>query len=229
MNEMKLSKPNYLKIAVHIGALAPLAWLVWAYLTNNLTFNPIQAATQRTGKSAIILLVLSLAVTPMVTITGKRQLNSVRRLLGLYAFLYGAIHFAIFVGWDYGFDLGLVVPEIFAKRYTVIGLVAGLILLALAITSFKWWMKLLGKNWKRLHRLVYLAGGLVVIHYAWAKKGDILRLSGDIGQPLLFGVIVVLLLLLRLPPVRRWITKTRGRVSKYRLRSSGQKKSIPTS
>ena len=224
---MKIPQPNYFKIAVHLAALAPLVWLVWAYMTNNLTVNPIQAATQRSGKFAIILLVSALAITPLYTLTGIRQLTTVRRALGLYAFIYATIHFSIFVGLDYGFDWALVIPEIFAKRYTVVGLAAGLILLPLAITSFKWWMKKLGKNWKRLHRLVYLAGILVVIHFAWAKKGDIFRLSGDIWQPLLFGAIVLLLLIMRLPPVRRWISKTRQRITNHRFVKANQHRSIP--
>jgi len=201
-----------IKIAAHIGALIPLVWLTWAYLSDNLTVNPIQAATQRTGDYAIVLLVLSLAITPLYTLTGIRQVTALRRLLGLYAFFYAALHLAIFIGWDYGFDWGLVIPEIFAKQYTVVGLISGLILLALAITSFKWWMKRLGKNWKRLHQLVYLAGMLVVIHFAWARKGDILRLTGDIQQPLILGAIVLLLLFLRLPAVRKWISNSRRKL-----------------
>lgn len=201
-----------IKIAAHIGALIPLIWLVWAYTSNNLTVNPIQAATQRTGDYAIVLLVLSLAITPLYTLTGIRQLTPLRRLLGLYAFTYAALHFLIFIGWDYGFDWGLVIPEIFAKQYTLVGLISGLILLALAITSFKWWMKKLGKNWKRLHQLVYAAGILVVIHFAWARKGDILRLTGDIQQPLILGAVVLLLLVLRLPAIRRWISNFRRKI-----------------
>jgi sulfoxide reductase heme-binding subunit YedZ len=224
---MKIARPNYFKLAVNLAALAPLIWLVWAYATNNLTVNPIQAATQRSGKFAIILLVSTLAVTPLYTLTGIRQLNSIRRTLGLYAFFYVSLHFLTFIGLDYRFDWGLVIPEIFAKRYTVVGLTAGLILLPLAITSFRWWMKKMGKNWKRLHRLIYLAGVLVVLHYAWARKGDIFNLSGDILQPLLFGAIVLLLLIMRLPPVRKWVSKTRQRLLKRRL-SSPQPKPSPT-
>lgn len=219
---MKIPRPEPLKIAIHIGALLPLVWLIWAYFSNNLTFNPIQAATQRTGKFALILLVLTLAITPLYMLTRKKQLLGIRRMLGLYAFMYAAIHFVIFIGWDYGFDFNLVIPEIFAKRYTVVGLITGFIMLLLAITSFKWWMKRLGKNWKRLHKLIYLAGTLVIVHYAWSKKGDILRLSGDIQQPLIFGAIVTILLIMRLPPVRRWISRTRKRITRRKSTSLSQ-------
>ena len=201
-----------IKIVVHVGSIVPILWLLWAYYTGNLTVNPIQAATQRSGDYAIILLVLTLAVTPLITISGFRELGTTRRIIGLYAFIYASIHLAIYVGLDYGFDWGLVIPEIISKQYTLVGLISGFILLALAVTSFKWWMKLLGKNWKRLHRLVYVAGLLVTIHFAWARKGDIFKLSGDIQQPLIIGFTIIILLLLRLPPVRKWITKSRQRI-----------------
>lgn len=207
---------------VHLGAWLPLAWLAWAwwsdavFFTANLTVNPIQAATKFTGKTAIILLTLSLACTPLNTVFGFRQALSVRRALGLYAFLYAALHFTIFAGVDFGFNWTFLQPEITDKPYIIVGLTAGLILLALAATSFRWWMKRLGRNWTRLHRLVYLAGLLVVLHYAWALKGDLFRLQGDVLQPLLFAGLVGLLLALRLPPLRRWASGLRAR---WRVRS----------
>jgi len=222
----KTRQINYLKVLVYIGAITPLIWLMWAYLSNNLTVNPIQAATQRTGNYALIFLTLALSVTPVNIITGYKQIITVRRTLGLFAFFYAAFHFAIFVGLDYGFEWSYVIPELFEKRYTIVGFLAGFILLLLAITSFRWWMKRLGKNWKKLHKLVYLAGILVIVHFAWAKKGDIFRLSGDIGKPLLFGSIILILLILRIPAVRKWIIATRRRLFQYRNNSN---KSAPTS
>jgi sulfoxide reductase heme-binding subunit YedZ len=97
---------------------------------------------------------------------------------------------------DYGFDLRLMVDTIAEKRYILAGLSAFLIILPLAITSFDWWKKRLGKNWKRLHRLVYLAALLVVLHYTWLVKSDI-------RVPLLYGLGIVILLVLRIPAVRR--------------------------
>jgi len=214
---------NYLKTAVHIAAIAPLVWLLWAWFTDNLSINPIQAATLRTGKFALIYLVLTLAITPAHILTGYHPLISVRRMLGLYTFLYAAIHFIIFSWLDYGLNAQLIISEIINKRYTIVGAAALVILLALAVTSFRWWMKKLGKNWKRLHRLVYLAGLLVVLHYAWSKKGDIFRLAGDIWQPLLFGAIILALLVMRLPRVRRWISSTSQRLrAAWRARTAGK-------
>jgi sulfoxide reductase heme-binding subunit YedZ len=203
-----------LQFLVHLLAWGLAAWLIWDAWMGNLTVNPIQAATQRTGKYALVLLVLSLACTPLNTLFGFRQALTVRRLLGLYAFLFAATHFAIFVWIDYGFDWELIRLEILDKRYILVGATALTILTLLAVTSFQWWMKRLGKRWKYLHRLVYLAAPFVVLHYAWARKGDLFRLQGDILQPLAFGVVVALLLLARLPALRKRAVKLRGRLQK---------------
>jgi sulfoxide reductase heme-binding subunit YedZ len=201
---------------VHFSAWFLVTWLVTDYLLGNLTINPIQAATQRTGKYALIFLILSLACTPLNTLFGMRQVLAQRRWLGLYAFMFAAIHLTIFIGWDYGFDFSLLSIEFLQKRYVIVGSAAFLILFPLAITSFRWWLKRLGKKWKWLHRLVYLAGGLVIIHYAWAKKGDLFRLQGDIWQPLLFGLLLIFLLVLRIPPVRKFASSLRTRIKRKR-------------
>lgn len=201
------------RLAVHVGAILPLLWLVWDYYNGNLSVNPYQEMTQRMGKAALVLLVLSLSATPLNTLFNFRAALKVRRALGLYAFLYALTHFFIFVGLDYGFDIALLQEEILNKNYILVGLAALIILLALAATSFRWWMKKLGRNWKRLHKFVYVAGLLVVVHYAWAVKGDVLRLQGDVLQPLLFGLLVVLLLALRISGVRRWVTRQRNKIS----------------
>jgi sulfoxide reductase heme-binding subunit YedZ len=206
---MKIPKVSLLRILVHLGAWIPLAWLVWDYFAGNLTVNPIQDMTQRTGKYALVLVVLSLACTPLNTLFGFRQALTVRRALGLYGFMYAALHFSIFIVLDYGLDWTLIPEAVFEKPYIVVGLSALVILTSLAVTSFKWWMKRLGKNWKRLHRLVYLAAGLVIVHFAWASKGDLLRLQGEIQEPLYYGLAVALLLVARLSPMRQFATRLR--------------------
>jgi sulfoxide reductase heme-binding subunit YedZ len=193
-----------LQIVVNIGAWIPLVWLVVQNSRDALGANPIQAATQLTGKTALVLLVQSLSCTPLNTLFNFKQALKVRRALGLYAFLYAAIHFTLFIGVDYGFNLEFLWADIRSKAYVWVGFTAGLILLALAITSFDWWKKQLKKNWKRLHRLVYLASLLVIVHYAWAKKGNVFQLQGDIVQPLLFGLFVLVLLLVRIPVVKQF-------------------------
>jgi len=206
---MDTLRKNWLRILTHLGAVTPLAWLVWDYWFDNLTVNPIQDITFRTGKPALILLVLSLACTPVNTLFGFKQVLPLRKPLGLYAFMYVSLHFLIFIGLDYGFDWGLLYEAIFEKRYALVGFAAFLILLPLAATSTQGWMRRLGKNWKRLHRWVYLAGILAVIHYVWLVKSDI-------REPLLYGAAVGLLLILRLPAVRKAVTHFRSRFKKER-------------
>ena len=203
---------NWLRIAVHATAWILLILLLWRYLSGNLTFNPIQAATQYTGKYALIFLVLSLSCTPLTTFTGSRVFISVRRVLGLYAFFFATIHLIIFTGFDYGFDRALLQEAIFQKPFVIVGATAWIILMILAATSFRWWMKFLGKNWLRIHRFVYLAAPLIALHYAWSLKGDFFRLQGDILQPLLYGIFIGFLLFVRIPPVANKIRKERKKV-----------------
>jgi sulfoxide reductase heme-binding subunit YedZ len=194
-------RSRWLKILIHAGALLPLAWIAWQYTQGLFLVDPVREITSLTGRIALILLVLTLACTPANTLFGFKQVLLVRRVLGLYAFLYASLHFATFVWLDYGFDLALLVEAVFAQRYVVVGFVAGLILLALALTSTRGWQRRLGKNWKRLHRLVYLAGLLAVVHFAWLVK--------DIRVPLQYGAVLALLLVLRLPRVRQTVSRAR--------------------
>jgi sulfoxide reductase heme-binding subunit YedZ len=188
-------RANWLRLVVHIGALLPLAWLLWRYTQGLFLIDPVREITTITGQGALILLVLSLACTPVSTLTGWKQVIRVRRALGVYAFVYASLHFLTFVGLDYGFDLILLQQAIFDQWFVLLGLAAGLLLLALAATSTRGWQRRLGRTWKRLHRLVYLAGILAVIHFFWLDK--------DPGDPLPYAVIVAALLILRIPPIRR--------------------------
>ncbi len=188
----KKRKPKYLNILTHIGALIPLGFLAWDFF--NAT-DPIRAMTLRTGKTAIILLLLSLACTPINTIFKFRQVLPLRKPLGLYAFMYASIHFAIFLGLDYGFNFKLIPDALLEKRFALAGLSAGLLLIPLAITSTKGWMKRLGKKWKQLHKLVYVIGILAVVHYLWLVKPGVL-------SPYPYAAILVVVLLLRVPKIK---------------------------
>jgi methionine sulfoxide reductase heme-binding subunit len=199
-----------IQILVHLSAWALAAWLAWDFFSGNLTVNPIQAATQRLGKYALIFLTLTLANTPISNLLGFRAIHKARRTMGLYSFFFAAAHLFMLVGVDYHFNLGLLLADFASKKYIWMGVAAFLILTALAITSTRGWKQRLGKNWKRLHRLVYAAGVLVVLHYAWAKKGNLFNLRGDILQPLAFGLVILILLLLRLPVIRKWTAIIRG-------------------
>lgn len=198
-----------MQLAVHVGAWIPLLVLLVDFNTGNLSINPYQDAQRRTGNIALILLILSLACTPVNTLFRVPSVLKLNRPLGLYAYMYAFIHLFIFVGLDYGFQFNLLWLDVGDKPYIFVGLAAFLLLSLLALTSFRWWMRRMGKNWKRLHQLVYLINLLVVLHFAWAVKGDVFRLQGEILRPLLaFGVVAVLLIL-RIPPVRRALARRR--------------------
>lgn len=194
-------KARWLQVIVHVGALAPLAWTIWQYWQGLFLVDPVLEITTRTGRTALLLLVLSLACTPLGTILGFKPALRVRRPLGLYAFLYASLHLATFVGLDYGFDTNLLAQAILEQRYVLVGLAAGLILLALALTSTRGWQRRLGKRWKRLHRLVYLAAILAIVHLAWILK--------DPRDPLRYLTVLALLLVLRIPPVQRGVSRMR--------------------
>jgi sulfoxide reductase heme-binding subunit YedZ len=202
---LEKARANWLRILVHLGALLPLAWLLWQYTQELFLVDPIREITTLTGKGALILLMLSLACTPISTITGWKQVTRVRRALGLYAFLYAGLHFLTFAGLDYGFDLDLLQEAVFDQRYVLVGLASGLVLLALAITSTRGWQKRLGRTWKRLHRLVYAAGFLAIVHFFWLVK--------DGREPLRYAVLLALLLVLRIPRVRREVSNLRRRLT----------------
>src|SRR5512134_1933389 len=201
-----------LQVAIHIYGWSAFVRLVFDYFTGNLTANPVQALEQRTGRHAITLLVLSLACTPLNSLFGWRELLKRRRALGLYAFLYATLHVIIFVDIDYGLAWSLIIQNIIEKQYIIFGAITFLLLVPLAFTSFDIWKKRLGKNWKRLHQIVYLIAPIAVLHYALGKKGDFFALQGEIIRPLIYAGIVILLLVMRIPPVRKALASARDRI-----------------
>ena len=191
-----------LQILVHLAGWAPLAHLAYDFFTRNLTANPIQAIEQRTGIQALIFLLLSLACTPAASVLGWKELTQRRKALGNYGFFYAALHVFTFFVIDYGLDLPAVWRDVWNKWYIIIGALAFVLLLPLAGTSFNYWMKRLGQNWKRLHRLVYLIAPLVVLHFGLVVKGSLAQLQGDLALPLLYAGITALLLALRIPALK---------------------------
>ncbi len=208
---MKKNRFTPLQLLVHFAGWLPLGLLLFDFLSDNLTANPIQAIEQRTGLNAITFLILSLACTPVASVFGWKELTQRRKALGNYGFLYAALHVTTFFVLDYGLDLAAVWRDVGSKSFIIIGALAFLLLLPLAVTSFNYWMKRLGKNWKHLHRLAYIISPLVVVHFFMAKKGDLFNLSGDILQPLAYGAVALVLLLLRLAPVKKPLIALRQR------------------
>lgn len=202
-------------LAVNAAALLPLPWTAWDMARGSL-IDPIDSFTVRTGQAAIILLLSSLAVTPAVTLTGIRPLIPLRKWLGLWAFAYAVLHLLVFVGLDYAFSLEFILKDgLQRKPYILVGAAALLILLPLAVTSTKGWMKRLGRQWKQLHRGVYAAGVLAALHYIWVAKLTV-------GQPAIYAAVLGILLVARIPPVRSTLAEA-GR----RLR--GKRRAMPLS
>ena len=205
---------GFLRLAAHVGGWLPLAHLLNSFFTDNLTANPIQTIEQRTGLYALTFLVLSLACSPLASILGWKELLLRRKALGNYGFLYAVLHVTTFFVIDYGLNLAAIWRDVWNKYYIIIGATAFLLLVPLAFTSFKYWMKRLGKNWKRLHRIVYFISPLVVLHFLLAVKGDITQLRGNLSQPLLYGAIVAILLMLRIRPIKLGLIKLRNQISR---------------
>ena len=198
-------KNKWLLPLVNILALIPLAWMLADFFLGNLSINPIQELTFRTGEASLRILMLSLACTPVHILFGWRWALPLRKPLGLYAFMYGCLHFLVFTGLDFGFNLELIVETTFEKRFALVGFAALVLMTPLAITSNRWSMRRLGKNWKRLHQVVYLCGILIILHFLWARK-----LALD-PEALIYGLVLLLLLAVRIPPVRKAIRRMRGK------------------
>ena len=181
------------KTAVHLAALAPLAILGWQFFdvwqtgSNALGADPVAEIEHRLGIWALRLLMVALAVTPLRQLTGQPVLLRFRRMLGLYAFAYATLHFSAYLVLDLRGYWALVFEEIAKRPYITVGFSAWLLLLPLAITSTKGWIRRLGRNWVRLHKLVYAAGVLAVLHFWWLVKSDI-------REPLLYAGILAALL-----------------------------------
>ncbi|GAB4530440.1 MAG: ferric reductase-like transmembrane domain-containing protein [Anaerolineales bacterium] len=217
-NLHKLVNPRW--ILPHLAAGLPALWLAWAWQGDALGINPIQAATQFSGRTALTMLAFSLACTPLHTLFGWRYVLPWRRSLGLYAFVWAAVHLFFFVWVDYGLDWAALHLDVGGKPYVWVGALAMLILAALAFTSHRWWMKHLKRRWKALHRLVYLAAALVLVHYFWVAKGNFWGLNGNIVRPLIYSAAVGLLLALRVPAIRQRLVRLRGHVHAARQKIS---------
>lgn len=177
-----------LKPLVFVASLGPLAWLAWLAFTGGLGANPIVAMIRFLGDWALRFLLIALAVTPLRELTGIGAIGRFRRMLGLFAFFYVILHFSTYIGLDQFFDWGAIWADIVKRTYITLGMAAVLILTALAVTSPKAMVKRLGgRNWQRLHRFVYAAGVLGVIHYY-------MMIKADVRLPIVHGAILAVLL-----------------------------------
>jgi len=180
-----------LKPALFIVGLLPFAQLLYRFYNDDLGANPIDTITRFTGSWALIILLTSLAVTPLRRITGWHELIKLRRMIGLFAFFYATLHFSTFMVLDHFFDFPAIGKDILKRPYVTVGFTALVILTALAATSTAAMIRRLGKRWQQLHYLVYVAAIAGVIHFLWLVKSDITR-------PAKYGIVLALLLGYRL-------------------------------
>src|SRR5438270_5500749 len=165
---------SIIKIVVFVGALLPLAWLVWKAVHNDLGANPVEFVTHATGDTALIFLLSSLAITPLRKLAKFPDLIRFRRMLGLYAFFYASLHLLTFAGLDHHFHWAEVLPDVYKRPFVTAGFTAWLSMVPLALTSTAWSIrKLGGKRWNLLHRLVYFSAISGVGHYWWRVTKDI--------------------------------------------------------
>lgn len=172
--------------------LLPLARLLALGASGGLGANPIEFITRSTGTWTLVGLLLTLAVTPLRRLTGWSRLVRYRRMLGLFAFFYASLHFVTYLWLDQFFDPAAIVRDIVKRPFITVGFAAFVLLIPLAATSTKAMMRRLGRNWQRLHRLVYPIALLGVLHYLWLVKKDL-------TEPLIYGAVLAVLLAARLP------------------------------
>jgi sulfoxide reductase heme-binding subunit YedZ len=160
------------KAGVFALALLPAAWIAWQFAHDRLGVNPIRELEIQTGLWTLRLLAVTLMLTPARRLFGWNWLVKYRRMLGLFTFFYACVHLSMWAGVDWFFAWGDMWEEIVKHKYILIGMLTWLVMLPLAITSTKGWVRRLGKRWTRLHRLVYVAAVTGTIHYLWAVKKD---------------------------------------------------------
>ena len=179
------------KALVFVIALIPAGMLLRGFLTHSLGVNPAETIQLQTGRWALKFLLLSLAITPVRRLTGWNVVIQYRRMIGLFAFFYATLHVTSYWAFDLGFSFAAMIGDVLKRPFIALGFTAFLLLVPLALTSTKGWIRRLGKKWTLLHRLVYLAAICAVIHFAWKVK----VFTGD---PVLYAVILTLLLGFRL-------------------------------
>jgi methionine sulfoxide reductase heme-binding subunit len=195
-----------LKTLVWIACLAPFCWLVWGALTNNLGPDETGAIAFATGRATLRLLAITLAISPLRRLIPKLAwLIRFRRLLGLFAFFYATVHVLTWVALYNNFDVHNMLVDVARRRYITAGMAAYLSLLPLALTSTAWAIRRLGgKNWNRLHTLIYVAAICGVAHYWWQMKPGVLT-------PLAMSVVIAALLLAR--PILAWRQSRKARAT----------------
>jgi DMSO/TMAO reductase YedYZ heme-binding membrane subunit len=185
---MKENDIRFIKLLILVNGAVPLALLVWDQSHHRLGANPQNFLILTTGMMTLTFLVLTMAVTPLRKVTGWNWLIQFRRMLGLYAFFYGCLHFLCFFSLDRGFSVSSTLTEMLKRKYLIVGSTALIVMIPLAITSTNAMIKRLGgKRWRALHRLAYVAAIAGMIHYY-------MQVKADVRQPLMFAAVLAVLL-----------------------------------
>jgi methionine sulfoxide reductase heme-binding subunit len=175
------------KVLVFIACLGPLAWLLIRTLTGRLGINPVEDLELTTGIWALRFLVITLAVTPVRRITGWNRVIQYRRMFGLFTFFYVCLHFSIYIGLDQFFAFGPILKDVAKRPFITMGFTAFVLMIPLALTSTKGWIRRLGRRWQLLHRLIYISAICAAVHYLWKVKVMI-------GSPVYYAIVIGLLL-----------------------------------
>jgi sulfoxide reductase heme-binding subunit YedZ len=205
-----MSRLRISKIVIFLAALVPLERLAWKAFHDGLGANPVEVITHSTGDWTLILILTTLSITPLRKLTKQYWLIGVRRMIGLFAFFYGCLHFTTYIWLDKSFDVHEMIKDVYKRPFITAGFTAFVLLIPLALTSTKGWIgRLGGKNWQRLHRLIYVTGIAAVIHYIWLVKADL-------RKPLQYAFVLSVLLLYR---VVIWISEARKKPTARALRT----------
>ncbi len=188
----KLLASKWTKVVVFLFCLTPLGDLLYRGFNARLTANPVEYIQHFTGDWTLRFLLITLAITPLRKLLNLPDLIRFRRMLGLFAFFYVCLHFLTYIGPDQSFNLAGMWKDVEKRRYITVGFLGFVLLIPLAITSTKGWIRRLGgRRWQTLHRAIYITGICGVIHYYWLVKSDV-------RKPLMYGAILAVLLLWRL-------------------------------
>ncbi len=200
-----------LKPTIWLAASGPSVWLLWCFFSGDLGHDPVKTITWTTGLSALILLLCTLAIRPLRALSGWQGLVLARRLVGLWAYWYALLHFLTYALFDREFSLAGIGEDIAKRPWITVGFSAFLILTVLASTSPKRALRALGgARWRSLHRLVYVAAVLGFFHFLWLVKLDT-------REPMVYGLILLVLLVVRSPMLGRWFTRRGSRSRKRPL------------
>jgi sulfoxide reductase heme-binding subunit YedZ len=201
-------KLRWLKVAIFLGCLVPLARLGLKALHGELGANPIEVITHSTGDWTMRLLLVTLSITPLRMLTRQYWLIGLRRMIGLFAFFYGCLHFTTYIWLDKFFDVHAMLADVEKRKFITVGFLGFVLLVPLAVTSTAGWIRRLGgKRWQTLHRLIYVTAIAGVVHYIWLVKADL-------RKPLQYAIVLAVLLGYRVVVL---------------LQASAKRKPLPTS